>query len=274
MTEDDLDPVWKALADPTRRALLDLLKGRPRMTGELAAAFPHLSRFAVMKHLGVLEEAGLVLVRRRGRERWNHLNAVPIRALAERWIGGYEAAWAGSLLRLRDVAEDHPREEEPTMPSLIDAGPIVVRSMLIEQKVQIAAPPARVFDSLTRGVGRWWDHSWAKGEVRMDARPGGRFEEVWSETDGALYATVTRVKQGEFLAFTGPMGMTGAVQNVMEITLEPNDGGTRLRLTHRALGELGDDTESNYSKGWTALLAGRLKSLVETGDPGSSNRIG
>jgi uncharacterized protein YndB with AHSA1/START domain/DNA-binding transcriptional ArsR family regulator len=267
MAEDDLDPVWKALADPTRRAILDLLSGRPRMTGDLAAEFPHLSRFAVMKHLAVLEEAGLVLVRRRGRERWNHLNAVPIRALAERWIGRYEAAWAGSLLRLRDVAEDRPSEEEATMPGIIDAGPIAVRSMLIEQEVQISASPAKVFDSLTGEVGRWWDHSWAQGEVRMDARPGGRFEERWSETEGALYATVTRVKHGELLAMTGPMGMTGAVQNVMEITLAPEGDGTRLRLTHRALGEIDDETEENYSRGWTALLGGRLKSLVETGEP-------
>jgi uncharacterized protein YndB with AHSA1/START domain/DNA-binding transcriptional ArsR family regulator len=271
MTEDDLDPVWKALADPTRRRLLDLVKGRPRMTGDLAAEFPHLSRFAVMKHLAVLEEAGLILVRRRGRERWNHLNAVPIRALAERWIGRYEAAWAGSLLRLRDVAEEHPTEEVTGMPNAIDAGPIAVRSILIEQEVQIAAPPAKVFDVLTQGAGVWWDHSWAQGEVRLDARVGGRFEEVWSETDGALYATVTRIKQGELLAMTGPMGMTGAVQNVMEITLEASDGGTRLRLSHRALGEIDDDAEASYSGGWTHLLAGRLKSLVETGSPEGSN---
>jgi uncharacterized protein YndB with AHSA1/START domain len=222
-----------------------------------------------MKHLGVLEEAGLVLVRRRGRERWNHLNAVPIRALAERWIGRYEAAWAGSLLRLRDAAEDQPTKEDQAMPSIIDidAGPIAVRSILIEQEVQIAASPTAVFDAMTRDVGRWWDHSWAQGAVRLDPRVGGRFEEMWSETDGALYATVTRVKRGELLAMTGPMGMTGAVQNVMEITLEPHEDGTRLRLTHRALGELDDETEANYSTGWTHLLAGRLKSLVETGEP-------
>jgi len=96
--------VWKALADPTRRRLLDLLKEGPRTTGELSSRFP-LSRFAVMKHLAVLERAGLVIVEREGRERWNHLNAVPLREICERWISGYAGHWAASLLRLKRQLE-------------------------------------------------------------------------------------------------------------------------------------------------------------------------
>src|SRR2546426_761327 len=73
-SHDDLAPVWKALADPTRRAILDALRKGPRTTGDLCGRFD-VTRFAVMKHLAVLEDAGLVLARRQGRERWNHLNA-------------------------------------------------------------------------------------------------------------------------------------------------------------------------------------------------------
>lgn len=102
---DPLDEVFKALADPTRRRVLDLLRVRARTTGELAAAFPGLSRFAVMKHAGVLQTAGLVTVRREGRVRWNHLNAVPLRRMYERWVSRYEGEWAGSLLRLKERAE-------------------------------------------------------------------------------------------------------------------------------------------------------------------------
>ncbi|HEU4898462.1 MAG TPA: metalloregulator ArsR/SmtB family transcription factor, partial [Actinomycetota bacterium] len=83
MNSDGTAMVWRALADPTRRAILDLLADRARTTGELSEAFPEVSRFAVMKHLGVLETAGLVVVRRRGRERWNHLNGVPLREAYE-----------------------------------------------------------------------------------------------------------------------------------------------------------------------------------------------
>src|SRR5918992_2896113 len=112
MSGDDTAVVWKALADPTRRAILDLLADRARTTGELSGAFPEVSRFAVMKHLGVLEAAGLVVVRRRGRERWNHLNAVPLQQAAERWLAPYAGRWAGSLLRLKDVAENRAPLED------------------------------------------------------------------------------------------------------------------------------------------------------------------
>lgn len=99
------DAVWEALADPTRRALLDRLCQGPQTTGELVAAFPDMSRTNVMKHLDVLSAAHLVLVRRRGRVRWNHLNAVPLQRVCERWLGRYVRDRASALLRLKHVAE-------------------------------------------------------------------------------------------------------------------------------------------------------------------------
>src|SRR5579859_4232980 len=95
----DLDAVWKALSDPTRRAILDLLRQGPRRTTEIVDAFPHLSRFGVMKHIDVLREAGLINTREDGRQRMNSLNAVPIRQIYERWVRGYEDVWADKLLR-------------------------------------------------------------------------------------------------------------------------------------------------------------------------------
>jgi len=107
---DDLAAVWKALADPTRRRLLDRLKDGPWTTGELCTRFP-LSRFAVMKHLTILERAGLVIVERHGRERWNYLNAVPIQQIYEGWISGYAGFWATSLLRLKRRVEERVSTE-------------------------------------------------------------------------------------------------------------------------------------------------------------------
>lgn len=83
------DRVFKALSSRTRRSILDLLKDRPRTTGELCARFPELDRCTTMQHLGVLERAGLVIAQRRGRERWNHLDVVPIKLIHDRWIGSY-----------------------------------------------------------------------------------------------------------------------------------------------------------------------------------------
>src|SRR3954470_15726703 len=94
---DKLDAVWKALADPTRRAILDLLRAGPRPTTEVVQAFPRLSRFGVMKHLEVLREAGLVQSRDEGRQRVNSLNAMPIRQIYERWVGPFQELWTGHL---------------------------------------------------------------------------------------------------------------------------------------------------------------------------------
>jgi DNA-binding transcriptional ArsR family regulator len=99
------DRIFKALASATRRAMLDLLVAGPRTTGDLAARFPALDRCTVMQHLGVLEKAGLIAVRREGRERWNHLDAVPIKRIHDRWIGPYAERAASLLDRLKHDLE-------------------------------------------------------------------------------------------------------------------------------------------------------------------------
>lgn len=102
---DEMDQVWKALADETRRAILDYVRERPRTTTEVVEQFPQLSRFGVMKHMDVLREAGLLLTREEGRKRINTLNAIPIRRIYERWVSKFEGAWADTLLRIQDDAE-------------------------------------------------------------------------------------------------------------------------------------------------------------------------
>lgn len=83
------ESIFKALADGKRREILDLLKDDARTTGELCAHFKKLDRCTVMQHLKVLEKAGLIIVKREGRLRWNYLNAVPIREIYNRWISQY-----------------------------------------------------------------------------------------------------------------------------------------------------------------------------------------
>lgn len=99
-SDDEDDRIFKALGNRVRRHMLDRLKNAPQTTGALCAQFPELDRCTVMQHLGVLEEAGLVVARREGRERWNHLNAIPLQALHERWIGAYAEHAADRLLQL------------------------------------------------------------------------------------------------------------------------------------------------------------------------------
>ena len=105
MPDDDLDGVWKALSDHTRRSILDYLRQGPRTTTEIVEAFPQLSRFGVMKHIDVLRAAGLVQTREERRQRINSLNVVPIRQIYERWVGRFEELWSSHLLRIKEDAE-------------------------------------------------------------------------------------------------------------------------------------------------------------------------
>lgn len=102
---DELDPVWKALSDPTRRTILDLLRPGAKTTTEIVDSFPDMSRHAVMKHIDVLRDVNLISTREEGRRRINSLNAVPIRQIYERWMGPFSELWSSTLLRLKDDVE-------------------------------------------------------------------------------------------------------------------------------------------------------------------------
>ena len=100
-----IDLVFKALASPVRRQILDDLRDQPLTTGTLCTHFAELDRCTVMQHLKVLEDADLVIAERRGRERWNHLNPLPIHDIHERWIGPHAAGATAKLARLKRTLE-------------------------------------------------------------------------------------------------------------------------------------------------------------------------
>jgi DNA-binding transcriptional ArsR family regulator len=101
-----VDAVFKALADPTRRSLLDeLFKEDGQSLSALESRLP-MTRFGVMKHLRVLEDAGLVTTKRRGREKLHFLNPVPIRLIHDRWVSKYAEPWAATLTGLKRRLEE------------------------------------------------------------------------------------------------------------------------------------------------------------------------
>ncbi len=110
---DDLDQIWKALSDPTRRMILDYLRTEARTTTQIVEQFPRLTRFAVMKHIEVLRQADLINTRRQGRRRINSLNAAPIRQIYERWVSRYEDFWALNLIEIKKSLEDNPSGPAP-----------------------------------------------------------------------------------------------------------------------------------------------------------------
>lgn len=231
------DAVWRALADPTRRGLLDLLREGPRTTGDLAAAHPGLTRYAVMKHLGVLTGAGLVVVRRRGRERWNHLNAVPLRQAYERWMAPLAEHAAVASLRLKDYVEGAGMDLD------------------VANEVRIAAPREKVFDGVLR-IGDWWPHRFRDGSaVVLEPYVGGRFYEDWGDGTGALYGTVTTLARPSGIVVSGPMGMRGPVVGLWSFELADDGDATVLTGTHRAFGDIDEETRAGYTQGWGEVYA-------------------
>ena len=252
--EDDAGLLWRALADPTRRRILDLLRERPRVTGEVAARFP-ISRVAVMRHLEVLSAAGLVTSRKRGRERWHYLNAVPLQRLHRRWAGPAAAGFASALLRLQDTVETEGRPMEPIQPT-VD----------VALDIEIAGTPAAVFAALTKDIGGWWGHpavtSRATG-LALDPRLGGLLTERW-DNGGQVIASVTGWAQDEHLALTGSFH-TGVGVGVAVFDLAESATGTLLQFSFRAIGVMDAAVAGDKSRGWAELVGTRLKKLVETG---------
>src|ERR1700690_4621065 len=145
---DSAEPdLWRALASPWRRRLLDLLRNAPATTGELAAGLPELSRFAVMQHLGVLVDAGLVIPERRGRDRVNHLNPIPLREWYERWVQPLADTGAAELLALKRTVEkgttDMPNPNEP------------IRTVRLGYDLRINATAHRTFEVMTQQMHDW-----------------------------------------------------------------------------------------------------------------------
>jgi DNA-binding transcriptional ArsR family regulator/uncharacterized protein YndB with AHSA1/START domain len=265
--EQDTAPLWRALADPTRRRILDLLRQRPLITGEIAAQFA-ISRIAVMRHLEVLSQAGLVTNRKRGRERWHYLNTVPLQKLHRRWAEPAAAGFASALLRLQDSVEAEGRHMEPTRPA-ID----------IALDVEIAGTPAAVFAALTKDIGGWWGHPFVTARatsLALDPRLGGLFTERW-ENGGQVIASVTGWAQDEHLALTGPFHM-GVGIGVAAFDLAESGAGTLLRFSFRAIGVVDAEVVGAMSRAFAELAGTRLKALVETGtrlgiDPDTPPRV-
>jgi uncharacterized protein YndB with AHSA1/START domain len=244
--------VFKALADPTRRDLLDeLFKEDGQTLSALEARLP-MSRFGVMKHLRVLEEAGLVVTRRRGREKLHFLNPVPIRLVHDRWVSKYAAPWASTLSDLKHKLEDK------TMEKVFE--------------IYIKTTPERLWEAITDSELRG-KYNFGMG-VESDWTPGSRWVSSGSQATGLL-------AEGENLevdpprrlvqSFDARWGEDVTREGTSRVTweIEPVADSCRLTVIHDQLSE---DANTQLYGGWPMILSG-LKTLLETGEtlttPGS-----
>jgi DNA-binding transcriptional ArsR family regulator/uncharacterized protein YndB with AHSA1/START domain len=249
------DQVWAALADPTRRAILDLLREQPRTVGELTNHFSS-SRFAVRKHLNVLEAARLVVVRWHGRERWNHLNAAPLQQVYERWVTPYRQVWAGRLAALKQHAEGDTR---------MTARPKSVSLERVELEIDIAAPPPRVWTSLTAHTTQWWPKSFYTGPAKaflFEPRIGGRLYEDWGGGAGVIWYVVFAVNPGVSIDLQGNLAVPfGPGISLLHLELAPHGTGTRFAVSDSTFGS-GGDAQAKEA-GWREVFGDGLKRFAE-----------
>lgn len=251
--------IWRALANPLRRQLLDLLRGGPQTTGDLADAVPSVSRYAVMQHLGVLAEAGLIVVRRRGRQRFNHLNPVPLRRWYERWVVPFADQAAADMLAL----ERHLEQSEGGPPMAVATDEI--RTVRLETELRFRATPDRVFRALTDETLTWFPHSYGEERTRaviLEPRVGGASYEDWGDGMGYLYGLVTVYDRPHRFATRGAV-MPGTILD-SDYVLEADGDETVLKMSKVVVGPMTDaEAASIHAYGDLANFAEPLRALVE-----------
>jgi uncharacterized protein YndB with AHSA1/START domain len=253
-----MDEVFRALADPTRRSLLDeLFKEDGQSLGTLEGRLP-MTRFGVMKHLRVLEEAGLVVTRRRGREKLHFLNPVPIRLVHDRWVSKYAEPWAAKLTGLK-----RELEEERTMEKVFE--------------IYIKTTPERLWQAIT------------DSEMREKYNFGVGVESDW--TAGSPYRGVHMrapgpIVEGENLEVEPPRRLVQSFRALWSDDVKA-EGTSRVTWEIEAVGdscrllvihdELREGANGELYGGWPMILSG-LKTLLETGEelttPGSLRYAG
>jgi uncharacterized protein YndB with AHSA1/START domain len=246
-----VDDVFRALADPTRRDLLDRLYRQDGQTLHALAANYPMTRIGVMKHLQVLEDARLVVTRRRGREKLHFLNPVPIRLVHDRWVSKYAEPWVATL-------SDIKTELERTMEKVFE--------------IYIRTTPERLWEAIT------------DSEIRARFQFGNRVESTWAP--GSTYQVTNPhangvLIEGENLEVDPPRRLVQSAralwgddvvqEGTTRVTweIEPVGDSCRLTVTHD---QLRDGANAQLFGGWPMILSG-LKTWIETGEelttPGS-----
>lgn len=245
--------IWKALSDPTRRSILNVLKKAPHTTGELSDKFGHLSRFAIMKHLGVLKEAKLITIRREGKFRWNHINTQPIQQAYDQWVA--------KLVQLRSLAQTPDSMSETENP---------IQTITVAAGASIEAPRQRVWQALTKEIDDWWPREWYANsqskKISLDARLGGLLFEQAKRGEGWVWATIIALEAPNNLQFKGHLtpAFGGPALSFIDIKLDQWGNTTKVALDDTIMGDISSSLEDARTDIWRGILNEGLKNWVES----------
>jgi uncharacterized protein YndB with AHSA1/START domain/DNA-binding transcriptional ArsR family regulator len=247
-----VEPAFRALADPTRRNILDLLFERDGQTlTEIERAFS-MTRFGVMKHLRVLEAADLVVTRKTGREKFHYLNPVPIREIHDRWTSKFAAGASAALLQLRSTIEKGREMEDK--PSHVFV-------------VYIRSTPERVWEAIT--TSDFTLRYYYSSTVQSDWAAGSPYAYKIQGEDAIVGSVIESDPPRRLVCtFDARWDEEVAPDEPSRITweLEPSgDGVTKLTVVHEGL-VYGTATYNQVVGGMPFILSG-LKTLLETGEP-------
>lgn len=235
-----MDDVFKALADPTRRDLLDRLRSHDGQTlGQLCAGLA-MSRQAASRHLAVLETAHLVVATWKGREKLHHLNRVPLQQVYDRWIGQYDQPRLAALTGLKRALESDMSDSD------------------FVYSIYIDAPVERIWEALTQG--EFTRQYWSGRQVRSSWQMGAPVEIVTEDGTAEVTGKVLDVQPHSRLSYTWNSAGLGGESTVI-FELRPFAGSVQLTIQHGPL-----PADSMARNGWVAISSS-LKSWVETGKP-------
>ncbi len=256
----DMDAVFKALADPTRRALLDRLHDRNGQTlGELCAGLD-MARQSVSKHLAILEAAGVVTTEWRGREKVHHLDAAPINAVADRWLSRYDRDRAEALADLQNALEKTVNEFVYT--TYIRTTPEQLWAAITEPAFTKRYWGVELTSDWQVGSVVAWEFGGARmaedDQVVLESDPPSRLSYRWHAITPEFGKVIDADEETVARLAAEP-------RSVVTFDIEPLEGHVRLRVTHGGFAD-GSEILPGISEGWPAILAS-LKTLLETGEP-------
>lgn len=248
-----MDKIFKALADPSRREILDIVKNRPGITVNEITEHFNFTRFAMMKHLKILEEVELIVPRKEGKFKKLYINVMPIQMVYDRWISRYSAIWAKNLSSFKYKLE----QEEVSMTE---------QNLKHVFVTYIKSSRTKVWQALTSGE---LTKNYYYGSVlKSDLKVGSKIEYILKDEAGKESVAVS----GEILEIIPDKKLCHSFQfpdykdplSRVTYELEDVDNMVKLTVTHDQFAEE-SETYNSVVEGWPLILSG-LKTYLETGN--------